>query len=1678
MKLSLMKRLPGAAVAVLLATPGFAAAATVTFTADTLISFHDTTFDGADLVVSNCVLTVDGVHSLASVQLVDGAKLTHTFAPGGFLLDSFSVTNEPHVLAGTNPVSLSASNVFPPSLVLSNSSGTLAYTEGVDYIVTSDTNLITWIARTNGSSIPDGATVLASYSVNNPPIPTGLTLVVSNDFTANIGTVVDVLGTGYLGGPGAGFQSLGIVPDGSGGGHGGMGGNSSSNAFGGQSYDSTIQPIDKGSAGGMGVGGIGGIGGGAVKLVIGGTLQLDGAIIADGANGTNSRSGGGSGGSIWLSAQTISGSGTLSAKGGAGEPIHGGGGGGGRIALYFATNLFTGTISAQGGNGFVPGGAGTVYTRDLAHAAGTVLVDNAGKAGSNTLPQAEEPFDLTVRNGGRIFVSDSGAIGNLTIVSNGGMQFSFWSLTVNGDALIDASSAVIEDGAGFPMEQGTGAGGHQTFQSGGVVTVYGSGAGYGGFGGSAGVTPSSQGGSIGNPQLPPAGGSGNGSSTQPIGSAAGGGGYASSGVRGGSGGGAVLMNVGGTLTLNGRISANGMDGIGTGAGGGAGGSIWLTLGGFAGSGSISANGGQGIVPGGGGGGGRIAIYFNSNSFTGPISAHGGGGGIAGGAGTIFTKNNSSPNGDLAFDNGGAAVTNSAASDFGLFAAQSFGNITVANGANPNFSSQVTSMANLLITSNAWLRVSNVLIQITVTNNATIQAGGQIFGDSLAFFGPGAGGFTASGGGGHGGYGGAGNLLAGSIPAGGNFYDSITAPSQSGSSAGNTSGSAPGGGIIKLIVTGSLNLDGALSVRGGAGAATNGGGGSGGSIWLTLGTLAGSGTISANGGNGAQFGGGGAGGRISISMSSNLFGGSWTAFGGSGFNAGGAGTIFISDAGAQRAQVIVDNGGHPGTNTWWSSLPGNIDLVIRNGAGVIPPFGTVIPALHSLVIGSGSTLGSSNHTFIAATINVQAGGKVTADRLGPGSGTGIGAGATTSQGPAGGAGYGGFGGGNNVPFTGTAYGQVNPAVQPLRTGSGGGGGNNGRSPGGSGGGFVALVATTLIVDGRISCDGGAGAGTNAGGGSGGSIALTVTNIEGSGVISANGGSGGVFFPNPAGSGGGGAGGRVAVLCGSNNFTGTITAYGGAGGANGGAGTIFIQSTTQPNGIVILDNNGRTGTNTPVLNANPLIYPSGADLLVRNGAVAHTITSRESIGNLDIGPGGILTSRPGPTNLECIISGNLLLESGGSILVDGKGFTQGTGPGAGNTSGGFGSGAGYGGNGGASGSIGGGASYGSQFYPVDLGSGGGSGSGPVYSASQGGGAIRLTVAGSATLNGTVSANGFDAIQDNAGGGSGGSIWIAAAALSGNGFLAADGGDGDLYEGGGGAGGRIALYSHTNSFSGAIEVLGGAGFADGTTGTIYLSTNTDLAVIAQTPTGVVTNPVSSVIITFNNAVDPTSFPASEVSLTPPNGAPAPAITLTELTPSQFQITFPAQTAVGTYTLGVGPNLFDVLQGQMSEVYTGAFGVLLPIIQGTITDTNGAPLAGVTLKPGGGLSSAMTDINGNYILGTTGGITFSVTPTNGGWFFVPGFRSYTNVTSSISNQNYIAVSSLSPTLGSSAQSTNLVLRWYGIPGVTYHPLWSTNLIDWFPYGGTLTGSNNTLQLSAPTTLDPMKFFRVQANN
>lgn len=612
----------------------------ITFTGNTFIGPYDSTFDGLDVIVSNCTLTVDGPHSFASVQVLAGGNITHTFVTNGIIvMPTYNVSGEEHVLSSNSVTLLNFSNINNATIVVKGAATFLVYSNGVDYTVIPEPGMKTGLQLLPGSSIRDY--VLVSYQYSQPNVPTGLTLSVSNNVLIEAGGSINVDGKGFGAGWGFGHGNAGAYYTGAGGGHGGNGGSGAGgNASPGLVYDSPEQPAGLGSGGGAGYG-PGGAGGGVVQLSVGGALLVNGVISADGLAATNSRSGGGSGGSISITAQTIAGTGFISANGGEGESPAGGGGGGGRISFQSGINIFGGQTTAYGGNGYAYGGAGTIYNQTGTQP-GQVLVDNGGNRGLTTMSQGSGQSVVTAQGGAMLVFPGYQDIAGLVIRSNALLLVTNTGanvLTVFGDASIEPGGAIMADGFGFSANQGPGAGGASQ-----VPFLTGGGGGYGGYGGGANGAGASGGASYGSYIAPTDPGSGGGN-------------YLGAGF-GSAGGGVILLKVTGTLTVNGSISANGTVGTADGSGGGAGGSVFIIAGVLGGSGSILANGGDGngagLYSGGGGSGGRIAVYAN-DWFFGTTSAHGGNGYVCGAAGTIYF-NSGQTDSQLLIDNGGVAGT--------------------------------------------------------------------------------------------------------------------------------------------------------------------------------------------------------------------------------------------------------------------------------------------------------------------------------------------------------------------------------------------------------------------------------------------------------------------------------------------------------------------------------------------------------------------------------------------------------------------------------------------------------------------------------------------------------------------------------------------------------------------------------------------------------------------------------------------------------------------------------------------------------------------------------------------------------------------------------------------------------------------------------------------------------------
>ena len=768
----------------------------------------------------------------------------------------------------------------------------------------------------------DGTHMLDSLLVTNHAVLTHsawttnasqrMNLVVSNGFVVDASSRIDVSGKGYSANQGPGAGEWRPTPAG-GGGYGGMGGNggltSGRPAAGGAAYGSLTQPTDLGSGGG-GLTNRAGSGGGSIRLAVGGLLQLDGQLRADGGavSLAYGDGGGGAGGSIYVTVGELRGAGTISSDGGAATgQYEGGGGGGGRIAVYYGSSGFAGTLSARGGDGYQPGGSGTVVLTSTATSNSVLIVGGSGSStniavtpivaggqlGSLVVSNgASLRFDKPVTLSGNAQITGTNTvvemIGQNSIEQNMAIQngallthpsgVTNTELRIGGDLLIDQSSKLDVSGKGYSASQGPGAGEWRITPAGG--------GGYGGMGGNGGLTSG----------RPAAGGAAYGSLTQPTDLGSGGGGLTN---RAGSGGGSIRLAVGGLLQVDGQLRADGgavslVNGDG---GGGAGGSIYVTVGELRGAGTISAGGGAGSsqYDGGGGGGGRIAVYYGSSGFAGTLSAHGGSGYQPGGSGTIVLTSSSTSNSVLIIGGSGSntntaltpivgggqldslVVSNGAAVSFAKPVTVS-GDVQVSDGATVSFGRAVTVSGNVQITGTN--SVVEMIGQNSIERHMVIQNGGllthssgatntevRIGGDLLidpsskvdvsgkgysANQGPGAGEsrITPAGGGGYGGTGGNGGVTSGEPAAGGVAYGSLTQPTDLGSGGGGwTNRAGAGGGSIRLAVGGLLQVDGQLRADGGAvnPAYGDGGGGSGGSIYVTVGELRGAGAIAAEGG---------------------------------------------------------------------------------------------------------------------------------------------------------------------------------------------------------------------------------------------------------------------------------------------------------------------------------------------------------------------------------------------------------------------------------------------------------------------------------------------------------------------------------------------------------------------------------------------------------------------------------------------------------------------------------------------------------------------------------------------------------------------------------------------------------------------------------------------------------------
>jgi hypothetical protein len=1194
---------------------------------------------------------------------------------------------------------------------------------------------------TNGASVICEGTNTTTTNLAGQWVGAGVSIIAGAVNVAS-GASINADGQGYATGVNNGA--------GPGGGRGGAGGGSYGGIGSGPSgpiYGNATAPTDLGSAGW-----VNSQGGGAIKLTVTSNLVLNGSISANGAGSSDA----GSGGSIYIITAGLTGGGAITANGVVRNCV----GGGGRIAVYYTDGSgFTNYAGCAAAAGNSAGGNGTALFIDTSVPNNAIYVYH-----QMDYPQSS---DLHFQS---VFLATNAT---LTIGGASTLQVDdSLVLASNATVLCQATNITTTNAAGQWVGQGvTITASNVTVTTGAVISAdgqgYANGAGPGGAKGSAG------GGSYG--------GAGSGDAGPTYGNAFAPTDLGSAGWVGSPGGGAIQLTVTGALSVDGRISANGVST----ADGGSGGSVYVITAELTGQGSITAN---GHAQTGVGGGGRIAIYYDDASgFAGFTNVTANPGSSAAQAGSVIFVDRTVTS--------GTALQVYQHLVYPPASALEYASLTLAPGASVTLGGASTLQVDgqLMVASNATLICAGA--NTTSTNSAGQWAGiGDTIAASNIYVAPGgaisaAGQGYASGshgagpGGGDGSLGGGSYGGAGSGPSG-PTYGNALAPTDLGSAGW---ANAQGGGAIKFNVTGNLVVDGVISANGSGSTDA----GSGGSLYIITGGLAGVGTISANGVARNCFGGGG---RIAVyyddaSGFANFT--NITANGGGGTAQAGS-VVFVdrtvtSGTALQVYQRLVFP---PGSTLEYESM------ALAPGASVTLGGGSTLQVDAQLMLASNATIfcASTNTsqqvsnewagagvTISASNLTVAAGAAISADGQGYSTGNVDGAGPGGGTAGLGGGSYGGSGSGP----TGALYG--NPFA-PVDLGSAGWIGSAG------GGAIKLLVSGELLVDGSISANGGGG--TDAG--SGGSIYIITDALAGQGTIAANG-----VDRNEAGGGG-----RIAIYyddaTGFANFT-NVTANAGGGAAQPGS-VIFVDRTVQSGLAAQFYQHMEFATNTSpefaslrIASDATLTMGGGSTLLVdgqltleSNATVlCEGLNNTAEISNEWVGVG------------VTIASSNMIVAPGAVITADGQGYStgvvNGAGPGGGRGGAGGGS---YGGRG--SGPSG--PTYGNEFTPTDLGSAG-------WANSQAGGAIKLAVSGNLQMDGTITANGTGSSDA----GSGGSVFIIAGTLAGAGNISANG----VVRNCTGGGGRIAIYaSDTNGFMVTSNVTANAGGTAGQNGTIVFS------------------------------------------------------------------------------------------------------------------------------------------------------------------------------------------------------------------------------------------------------------------
>ena len=294
------------------------------------------------------------------------------------------------------------------------------------------------------------------------------------------------------------------------------------------------------------------------------------------------------------------------------------------------------TIGTDGVIGMVPNGLKGLEInpnlnqnqtyRIVSNTATTITVDVSGKSALTSIASIGDTYravyrfdNVYFRRGGFLVAGDSLMVNGTMRIDEYG-QLTHYDATLNYETLLDLTVGTLEitstgsinvDGRGYLGGKGGGNGCRGRTVGNADGSTYRSGGSYGGLVGSySGGIPNSVYGSLTDPEGLGSGGSCGGNNDN----------------AGGDGGGWVEINAT-QVMVDGVITANGTNGTGVQAGSGSGGTIYITTSTLSGAGAIRANGGGYEV---GGGGGRVAVNYDTSTFTGQATASGGDGNYADG----------------------------------------------------------------------------------------------------------------------------------------------------------------------------------------------------------------------------------------------------------------------------------------------------------------------------------------------------------------------------------------------------------------------------------------------------------------------------------------------------------------------------------------------------------------------------------------------------------------------------------------------------------------------------------------------------------------------------------------------------------------------------------------------------------------------------------------------------------------------------------------------------------------------------------------------------------------------------------------------------------------------------------------------------------------------------------------